>query len=526
MSAEINEYIFEQTEKETREKDDEKTDQSILRESILGLEKDRVFHDAVKRKLNYKRSPEDEKKFRDFFQNKAVDIDPSDIPLSLRLKTFEEEFNDADWKNIRQSPIPLITLYAAENSKGTFGFKEREDAMPIDKLKEDAFIRSLPLVHGTSMEAFLEILKEGKFISNKELYKKRSKNDPKNIYENKGENTLSSDRELGLDQFIFADFGRPHMYHRKQKEITLVIDPAAMNSPGVFMTEKDIADCYSENQTEEYLRGASTPEYFYDSAMKRIINTVIDSKEEKLGRGHYTSPYFVYNNVFDFMQGNDGDRDPEGEAHFSTWEVKLPEISADFIKRVIVRDKENFDYLSNNYSDLFEIIYEPELKPGRYDSLKFRGNYKILEIPGEFEKQFNKIVENEYQERVAALSNLSAKEKEQVAIVYAEGEKIGEKPGEINEKTNPCCFSGYEYEKIEDIIDDIENTNPWDIIGGVVTGSKHGQDAWFLENHGFGYTKQSGPSKKRKGSCVVVIVDRAKNNKELCKIVDIKEIKL
>lgn len=399
---------------EPEAEDYEMANKSIEHERFLGLHEDVEFENAIKSKLLYKHSPETTNQIKNIFQKNRVDIDPGNIH-HVDFYSTEHDFNEKDWENIRRSSIPLVTLYAAlhfhslreQNSK-----KERH--VFFEDLRAKALLRSFPLIHGTSMKSFLDVLKSGKIISNKDLYKKKSEDNPEDIFENKEGKTNIWDRKLGLDQYVFADFGRPHMYH-KQEEITLVLDPVIINSPGTFMTEMDIADCTGDNKIGEYLRSVSTPEYFYDTALMRINKTKIADREVRRG-GAYESEV-TYNTVDKFMSGMDGDRNNFGQANFSTWEVKLSEVPVDAIKRVVVRNEDDFNYLKDRYSSLFEIVYESELKPVSKPTDE-SGNYNVLKIPGAFEKQLENIMEDEYKQRVETLDKLPTEEKEHIFVVF------------------------------------------------------------------------------------------------------------
>jgi hypothetical protein len=340
--------------------------QNISREAherLLGLSEDIKFEAKIKEKLRHKFYSFQTKGWAEILNKYNIDIDESNFPEFFK----SEWLNDDDWKNISESNIPIITLYAAyylRLMEEDHDFKKLADCSPQEKRK----LQSLPLIHGCTAHALDNILSDGKLISNKEIYRKAKSKSAAVDFEVRSGQTNMWDRELGLDQYVFADFGRPHMYHTQQ-EVTLVIDPEAINQPGVFMTEKDISDVNQNHPIDDYLRNVSVPKYFYRMAELRIAKTEIERRERRSGG---MSTYSCLHNTIDkFSQGQDGDVDMFGKPTFSTWEVKLPSISADMIKRIIVRDEETFKVLRDKYSSKFEIVYEPKLEPKNYGSLQF-----------------------------------------------------------------------------------------------------------------------------------------------------------
>lgn len=242
-------------------------------ERLLGLAADVKFEVALAQRLEGQFSDGDLAKRQLIFQEHGLDLDPRSGPQ--RLNTIEEE----DWAIARGSETPLISLYAAVNYRsevGNYHFEadarsRNNRSQPIDPLLAEAKLRSLPLIHSTSVEGFISLVRHGSFASNKGLYRASGQDALAFSEASKGSTNLG-DRELGLDQYVFADFGRPHRFH-KQGEITLILDPAVMDQPGAFITEKDAADC---KDLGEYMQGATTPDYFYSQAAMRI----------EIGRAH------------------------------------------------------------------------------------------------------------------------------------------------------------------------------------------------------------------------------------------------
>jgi hypothetical protein len=470
-------------------------------ESLSGLNKDTSFEETLSQEMHYDISPEKRMGRTALFKEHGIHIDPCCVDGFFDFSRFEER----DWENIRNSAIPMTTLLAANTYHELVDyFSDLEQLGAYSRkrdtsLQTEVLLRSLPLVHGTSVNAFLRIAESGKLVSNKTIFK----NGELDIFSFQASNqgmTLSEDRRLGLDQYVFADFARPHMYH-EQQEITLVIAPSVMQAPGVFMTEKDIADCtLAKNRIEEYARGIATPEYFYEIAKMRIKNTRITEGYNR-GRGGSYSGQTTYNTVREFIAGVDGDKDQLGQPNFSTWEIKLPEVPVSAIKRVIVRNKEQFDSLSNTYSGQFDFIYEPELKPGHYESLI---------IPGEYERLYSDAVDQDYAKRVEALDALSVDEKEVVFAVFVDNEvHTASIQRKITDKTNPFLHPAEIrfYDRFDDIADTIKAPHNY--------SDGWGSSEWYRDCI-------SGEIKSNIST--VCTIERSKANHKIVRIVRMQEI--
>lgn len=467
-------------------------------EQLLGLAEDVKFEDALEQKSKGEFSDAELAKRQSVFQEHGLDLDPHVGPQRL-------DFLEEDWTIARSSETPLISLYAADSYRLEAAQAHPRPSRPYDSVYAEARLRSLPLIHGTSVEGFLSLVSQDSFASNKGLFKE-SGQDALSFSEARKGATNLGDRELGLDQYVFADFGRPHRFHQ-QGEVTLVIDPSAMEQPGVFMTEKDVADC---KDLDEYMRGATTTDYFYDKAGMRISRGRVSSREVR-ENGAYRSQT-VYNTVDKFASGQDSDPNTLGEPDFSTWEVKLPEVPIEAIRRVIVRDKETFDRLQAELGDRFDLVLEPELKPG---------NFGALEIPGEFERQYAQMIDADYQARAEKMAMLSDDEKEQVVVVFPQTDPDEDGITKIvTRHTNPVLYPGQveTYSSEQELSDDIHETAANLDPNSLFTQSKHGKRLWFRDRSG--KTGLGTPSK----SCVVAVFERSKKQPEIGQIVKLETL--
>jgi hypothetical protein len=345
--------------------------------------------------------------------------------------------------------------------------------------------------------------------------------------------TYHFDREVGLNRQIFLDYARPAMNHRTQPEVTLVIDPAVMDTPGTFMTEKDIADTTSAGQ---YMEGLTTPEYFREAALLRIASTVTEEGESRDGGAH--KGWKQYNDVNQFLKGQDGDP-VNGKPTFSTYEVKIPDppgVAVEAIRRVIVRDQATFEQLKNTMGNRYELVYEPHLEPAggidetyegdmRDAGARKPGNYDLLRIPGAFEQKMEEFIDAGYQDRLKMLAALPDDEKEQVIVVFG-----GTDPSEINgsdprtrvdAKTDPYLSGDPAvaiYPTMDSLRDDVA------ILPGrndVFGASAADQPLWFAD-----------PLTRRRGlqtpsqTCVLATAERSMQNPRITRILDARGFSL
>ena len=507
------------------------------RESFLGLAEDVRFKDVIPQKLvaiSEANSPEISAPKQAILEAHGVDMPPAAAPEQLWLEKLTEE----DWEAVRTSENPLFTLYGATNYRNqvaeteftTFGNKRRhEDPREGHKgIENRAMIRSLPLVHGLSADAFVKLIQGGTMQSNKTRFKESG--DDALAFHSAGVGATNlQDRELGLDQYVFFDYGRPAVNHKQQAEITLAVDPAVMHQPGVFMTERDFYDVLD---VKKYMSGLTSPEYFEETALLRIHNTEVERGEVRSGGSH--SGYVRYNTLSQWLTGKDGDPDGNNYPMFSTYEVKVPDppgVLTDAIRRVIVRDQETFEQLQQTLGDRFELIHEPNLHAGgqriatpdgdpRNDPID-PGNYDLLQIPGSFEQEMEKLIEADFQERSAALASLPEEDKEKAVVVFG-----GTEPTNINGqdvrtridgKSNPYLIDDHTtaiYDSMDALHKDVHaGANS---TGGFSFTTRAGQPAWFFDPLMTSNERIATPS----GTCVVAVIERSKANPRIARFLD------
>ena len=426
------------------------------------------------------------------FDSHGIMIAANSLPEHMNFSSFTEK----DWQRAVISDTPVLTLHVADylHRQDIYGLDVEARSQPT--AASEAKLRSLPLIHGTTTASLEAILERGEFVSNRTLIEENGQASLDQGWTN------NFDRELGLDDYVFADFARPHMYHYPQDEVTIVLDPSVMDQPGAFATEKDIADC-GQGGLEEYMQGVVTPEYFYEAAQKRIARSEV--REISGGSGRY-----VYGTPETLADGVDTDKNSEGIYDFSTWEFKLPEVPASAIRRVVVRDESTFKQLQEKYGSAIEFVYEPKLEPK---------NLSSLEIPGRFEEEYEKLVEADFKERQTTLDALSPEEKETVVIVLPKNDSVeAATTQKISERSNPYWQSELiTYGSEEELVDDIKNTSAG--IGEFSGSSKYNQPVWFRP--GFdGRTRVNTQS----GRCAVVVFERSKQDNRVGVIREVKDI--
>lgn len=476
-----------------------KTQEANIGDIMLGVDRKVAFEAALEERLRYQMDSRQIEERNKTLVEHGIAIASNALPPRLNLASL----NDEEWNVAAKSDSPMLTFHAINYLKNQEIYDQDKRYSDGEKAYNEARLRSLPLVHGTTEAGLMAILGRGAFVSNRTLYEESGKSGLDFADSGIGW-TTSGDRELGLDNYIFADFARPHMYH-SQNEITIVIDPSVINQPGAFATEKDIMDA---NGLEDYAQSAVTPEYFYQAAQKRLAHSV--SSDIDVGRERQVQ----YGTPDKLANGENFDPTNMGSYAFSTWEFKLPEVSSSAIRKLVIRDEATFQRLREQLGTQFEITYEPELKPGNMQS--------TLEIPGKFDDEYQKLVDADYAQRQSQLSYIPDDQKETVVIAmpYNDPEAKAE-ARKVTEKSNPNWYfrADAEYPTYADMIDDIKNTPYTDPFSfGVL--SKHGKDPWFNNGRQFGNKGVNTDS----GKCVAVVVERSKADHNVCVIREVDSV--
>lgn len=330
----------------------------------------------------------------------GVDISPAAAPLGHGREGIAgfDMLSEADKAAIRDSASPLMTLW------GLTGLRRREyrethppmtsakteymrrQADPTRLDHELAILGSLGLVHSTSLEGLMGALERGAFVPNRE------------ISDDRQGNTLHTDRDLGLDGYVFADYGRPHAYRRHfPAPVEVVFDLTAMHQPGSFATEQDIAD----TSLPKYMQTIAEPDYFLEAVQLKLSQTVAAIPGNDI----------IFGTKLDakqFADGVDGDPNTLGTNNFSTWEVKMPVVGTDKIKKLIFRSEAAFAAFQERYGDAFPAEFvAPDKIPQYYDEQDVAANeIKLAEARAQ---AFHEVMS-------AQLAALPAEDKE---VVYA-----------------------------------------------------------------------------------------------------------
>lgn len=373
----------------------------------------------------------------------SVESCPQSLPYNI------ECFVDRDWKFIRSSENPCLALYAVNHYYEDF---ERIRRHPCS-FEDEVYIRSLPLVHGLSLDKLLKVMESGIFLSNRAIFKKDGEDAVDHV--EKFSQTTTEDRKVGLDQYTFAHFARPDSRY-EQQEVTVVLDPDVMKQTGAFATEKDYLDYFeNDNPFDAYLKSVSLPPYFYKQAFAHIADTSIGERKEG---GWYVSEL---NDVYRFANGQDSQHNNAGEVTFSTWEIKLPKVDLSAVRKLIFKDQAHMEAFKEMYGGSIDCVCEPDLKPGNYaDAVK---------IPGEYDRQYELFSSEDYVQRAEVLKNIPDDQKIKKVIVLKNGSAVGM-------ESNPFLVQqrgGYpDYGALKrDILHIGVNTGPYSkLAGGMMDG--------------------------------------------------------
>lgn len=277
-------------------------------------------------------------------------VDPLVIPDVHRLRGLNEE----DWYAIANHEQPIMAIWSKARLHQVRVKEKLENEANQGRIigdeqrqfREISFLASLPLLHRTTIKGLRRILKSGQMYSHRAVNERGRK---KTLG-----NTISWDKELGLDNYVFADFGKLNTYQIIDPEVIIAISPLALTQPGSFLTEKDKASC----NITEYFAGLSLPEDFYETALRRIRSSPSLStyRENGMELHHYLT-------VPGFAMGDNADPITRGskQGSFSTWEVKIPEVPVEFIDEIVFKDKSKYQRFVAHYGGSIPVVYKPDL---------------------------------------------------------------------------------------------------------------------------------------------------------------------
>jgi len=385
-----------------------------LREALAGVTPEAaVFEDAMQQKLT--EQPIEPSMFNqsDYAQQNAAKASamlaehglaypPQAVPPARKLQGLQE----SDWTNINESQTPLLSLWSRTNAHETVRFyanrKPEGYKPPQDLQAEEALLKSLPLIHGTSYQALCAAFEGGAFVSNRALF------DEKNIDVTGGGvgATNGMDRDVGLDNYVFADYARPHSFRRGKSEVEVVLEPEAMQQPGAFVTQHDLQDFDmftpdGRSDFRKYMGEAFTVDDF-----GKIVSANIKRKQSERVSwgGRHTGEIRHKMTLEDFAGGSDAEFDQTGIAHFSTYEVKMPQVPVEHTRKVIFSDPAQYDAFRQRFPNI-----SCEMRPkstGVVEDRLSAGYAQNMELYGTSERQqreLQRMRSETYAERVAGL---------------------------------------------------------------------------------------------------------------------------
>jgi hypothetical protein len=273
-------------------------------------------------------------------------------PAARDLKKLSPE----DWEAVRGSQEPLLKLWstryvhAVNQEYENHGESIHHTERTAEQIQHEiALIRSLPVVQRTSLQALDAAVTDGVFRSNRGLHEN-------GVDVTAGGNTAYDDRTLGLDNYVFADYGRPSSNGYQNSEVVVVFEPEVMQQPGTFLTEKDIRDynlwdpVMEQPDCRKYMAGAVLAEDFPQVVMPKILASR-SLRPYYVGTGLGSNYYPM--ELKDFVAGSNSNPDNSGQTHFSTWEIKIPgEVPVSAIRKLIFTTEQGQQNFVAKFGDI------------------------------------------------------------------------------------------------------------------------------------------------------------------------------
>ncbi len=271
--------------------------------------------------------------------------------------------------------------------QGICNYRFKLDRYYADDVKKRAkesekLISNMGLVHQTSFVALSKAVIDGRFLSNRDLFEQGEVSADAEEFGNMHQTTIE-DRKMGLDNYVFADLGRPSALRETQAEVTVIFEPETITAPNSFVTANDYLDYenlppsganasiddYAKARAEgiaRYAKDIILPEHLDHTVSLDVACSSIG--EERVGHGQYAP---VVANAYDFMRCKTDKIYKNGEHGFSTWEVKLAEAPISRIRRLIFKDEGQYNAFKKENGDKFECVFIPDLKERKssYDKI-------------------------------------------------------------------------------------------------------------------------------------------------------------
>jgi hypothetical protein len=347
-------------------------------------------------------------------RKQGLNLSPLAAPSARDLKKFSPE----DWRAIRESQDPSLKLWSTRYAHNTqeqhanHGQSHYHTKRTTERIQhETALARSLPVIQRTSLQALGGAMTEGVFRSNRGLH------DSGVDVTAGATNTDFDDRALGLDNYIFADYGRPSSNNFQNTEVAVVFEPEIMQQPGAFLTEKDIKDLdlrdpdTLEINYRKYMAGAVLPEDFQQAFVPKIL-TNRSLRTYYAGKGLGNSSYLM--EVEDFVAGSDSEPDQSGQPHFSTWEAKIPgEVPTAAIRKLVFTTEEGRQDFVEKFGDAIpcEVAKPEDLKanpsPGNAEATadRYKRNMKLYGTQERYEQELSKLRDEDHSRRQAVVAD-------------------------------------------------------------------------------------------------------------------------
>jgi hypothetical protein len=361
-----------------------------LRESLHGLDQQAVFSDAMPPAVAETPLPSYQTDFSKYAGPKMEQY-AFPFPVKAMPNRVHELSEEVLWE-ARSAEDPFLALwsksYVARVNESVRlsknAHRSRYEYMSVEeRQRNQAMIESMPVLHGTSFDAATAAMRSGHFLTNRQLHEQGV-----DVTKCIGA-TLPNDRRLGLDNYVFGDFGRLHSSRGTDKsEVIVVFEQSVMEAPGTFLTMQDIESekLYREDGVHDmrsYMGGAVLPHDFYDVAVEDIRR--MDSTDGfDQGRRHGVS--YRLQTVRDFASGRDANLDMFGRPNFSTWEVKMPEATTEHVRKLLFTNPEQHAAFVAEFGDSVasEVVSPRDIAAGRGHAPQYEldedGEYVKVEL--------------------------------------------------------------------------------------------------------------------------------------------------
>ncbi|MFH1055076.1 MAG: hypothetical protein V1744_03155 [Candidatus Altiarchaeota archaeon] len=404
------------------------------------------FEYEIGRRVRRKISDEQKGRIEGELKRHGIRLDAESCPQYL--EDYMGRFSEDDWLWIKNSKTPLLRLYAVNNHYSLLSHS------PHNVSAEDfALSATQPLIHTTTLDGLRGIISTGHIQTDRERYEEARKVDPLSA-DSMQTHTFGLDREVGLDNYVFAHYARVPSNASDDKyfgKVQVLIHPHAIMADGAFATLSDIADIdmwrtvkdlvakrqggkidEDENRVlGQYLNEVTSGEYFFEEVVRSC--KVYSSGQD-----------FMY----EFLTGRLEQKNNLGGVFFSTWEVKIPTVKTDDIMGIVFSDPQDLETFRREYTGNIPLMLEMKDMLG-----DLRKQIMADRLDRDFEDRHNR---------------LAAKPPGDIAEYYISIPQRSPYYDIVSPKSNICEVSGLYYPASrEAILDLVERMRKYDMMSNL-----------------------------------------------------------